>query len=357
MSYLLNLLTNHSLNYFCSTSMAQDFENSPVCELRVQTVMVAIPVLGVLGILYFGKKLKRKFKELGTEVVLLGRALCAKDPAERTGVMHAALTSRSRLARVLIKAGADLESEDRRGLTSLMYTTFSDSSKVAQVLIKAKADLEHQTLKRINNTRGETALLLAAKNGAMKVLKLLVESKVNINHKDEHGKNSLMQGVLLRFSSKEDGHVVKKANSLVVKTLIKAGANLDLQDQEGFTALMMAIQKKYNEAAKVLLEAGASLDLQNQKGLTALMIAVTNSNPKMVYLLIEAGANIAIQDKKQLTVRDYEGQLGERMNGVVGRSLHKLDIRRQLVKRILGNYILKSKIPDYNVVNLVANFV
>jgi ankyrin repeat protein len=46
-----------------------------------------------------------------------------------------------------------------------------------------------------------------------------------------------------------------------VKTLIKAGANLNIQNEKGDTILMIAIDKKNSEIAKLLIENGANLDI------------------------------------------------------------------------------------------------
>ena len=45
--------------------------------------------------------------------------------------------------------------------------------------------------------------------------------------------------------------------------------NLDLQDQDGYTALMKAASKGQTEVVKQLIKSGASLDLENQDGYTA----------------------------------------------------------------------------------------
>ena len=58
--------------------------------------------------------------------------------------------------------------------------------------------------------------------------------------------------------------------------------NLDLQDQDGDTALMVAVFNGRPKVVEQLIENGASLDLQNQYGDTALTIAIQNGSSKIV---------------------------------------------------------------------------
>ncbi|MEM4366519.1 MAG: ankyrin repeat domain-containing protein [Candidatus Anstonellales archaeon] len=81
-----------------------------------------------------------------------------------------------------------------------------------------------------------------------------------------------------------------------VKMLIKAGANLDLQGNGGWTALVWAAFEGNEGVVKMLIKAGANLDLQNNYGETALMRAADNGNEGVVKMLIKAGANLDLQD-------------------------------------------------------------
>eukprot|EP01051_Picozoa_sp_SAG22_P019317 SAG22_NODE_3530_length_1658_cov_2.838358_1_plen_97_part_00 len=55
------------------------------------------------------------------------------------------------------------------------------------------------------------------------------------------------------------------------EALIAAGANVDLQMEDGWTALMWAAFKDHGAVAEALIAAGANVDLQDKDGWTALM--------------------------------------------------------------------------------------
>jgi ankyrin repeat protein len=62
----------------------------------------------------------------------------------------------------------------------------------------------------------------------------------------------------------------------VAKVFIDAGANLDLQNERGYTALMEAAIYGSTEIAKVLADAGANLRLQGKLGYTASPMRMLN---------------------------------------------------------------------------------
>ncbi len=63
-----------------------------------------------------------------------------------------------------------------------------------------------------------------------------------------------------------------------VELLLKAGANIDLQKNDGWTSLMMACRNSRtdstNETVKLLISEGADINLKDDEGWTALMMVV-----------------------------------------------------------------------------------
>ena len=97
-----------------------------------------------------------------------------------------------------------------------------------------------------------------------------------------------------------------KPNPKVVKALIEAGANVNVQDWDGDTALILAISPTFDHPdphlaitprANVpniieLIKAGADVNLANNGGDTPLHIAVRDAQETSVALLIQAGADV-----------------------------------------------------------------
>lgn len=81
----------------------------------------------------------------------------------------------------------------------------------------------------------------------------------------------------------------------ITKSFIKAGVNVNLQDKEGNTALMLVCQKGqgydgHQEVLSLLLDAGADPNIKNKNGKTALQIAQEKNSDEFVKLLKKHGA-------------------------------------------------------------------
>ena len=78
-----------------------------------------------------------------------------------------------------------------------------------------------------------------------------------------------------------------------VKIAIEAGADVNIGNKFGHTALILA---ENNIVAKVLIEAGADVNKPCCKGKTALLHFALEGNEEGVRLLIKAGATVNIVD-------------------------------------------------------------
>ena len=84
------------------------------------------------------------------------------------------------------------------------------------------------------------------------------------------------------------------------KELVRGGVNVNFQDESsGSTALMLACGFNFADMAKFLVEHGADLNLQDKRGRTALMIAAGRSDEIFDFLLSK-GADIKPEDRQGL---------------------------------------------------------
>ncbi|MBY0486106.1 MAG: ankyrin repeat domain-containing protein [Flavobacteriaceae bacterium] len=121
------------------------------------------------------------------------------------------------------------------------------------------------------NERGSNMLILACYMGNNDVAKFLIENNCDINYVSNNG-TALMASVV-------------KGNNELVKLLINKGANLDLTDSNGITALIYAVQFKNIEILKTLLEHKANKSLVDKNGKTAFEYAVFSGNEEIINLL------------------------------------------------------------------------
>ena len=113
-------------------------------------------------------------------------------------------------------------------------------------------------------------------------------------------------------------------NSLVVlKNLIKKGEvllfmeylnnnsrkiDINIQDEDGNTFLILSIKHSLNKLSKILLEKGINVNVQNNDGNTALHYALSGKNFYMADILRKYGANEDFVNKLGYTPWDCIGK-------------------------------------------------
>jgi hypothetical protein len=122
-----------------------------------------------------------------------------------------------------------------------------------------------------------------------------IEAGADVNAWNDKGWNPLMLAVGISLALSQE-----KRNSDLISMLTQAGADINVRDQDGFTALTLATAKRANPfVLSAFLSLGADVNSQDEKiGWTALMWAVADyQNPKAAIMLLNAGANPDIKNK------------------------------------------------------------
>ena len=251
------------------------------------------------------------------------------------------------------------------GVTPLLMASYYGNPGIVTMLIEKGADMDDVpwglTEQRINASsvpvnerelmriaaRGDTALITAIRQGHTRSALVLLEHGADAlqpNHKAEtpgyfaarKGNAAVMRGLLDKGLDPNTGHyeqvqdyfsdriileedtrpLLIEAADLgheeTVRALLDAGADPDLQDALGRTALFLAVTQGYTGTARVLLEAGADPDLKEETGKTPLMMAAKNGFRRIVNLLLEHEADInAIEDDE-----DSFGEVSSQMTAL-----------------------------------------
>lgn len=234
----------------------------------------------------------------------------------------------------LLEAGADPNAVDNRGYASLALAAMYGKLGIARLLLDAGADVDG-TIIDPDNGEQLSALHQAAMLQHNDVAELLIAHGADVNwlwddEKEGWGtplhiaalKNNVeMVSRLLdngadpnlrsKFSSGTTPlhWALREGNVECAQALLDNGAEVDLATDWGVTPLMQTINHQGssgNLAAGValLLEAGADPDLQNKIGETALHYAARERKAEAVSLLIEHGADIDIENMDGLTPLD-----------------------------------------------------
>lgn len=78
----------------------------------------------------------------------------------------------------------------------------------------------------------------------------------------------------------------------IVRLLLEKGADINVQDKWGRTALMMAAREGRLELVRLLLDWEADINIRNENGYTAVMLAAWRGHVEVVQALLDRGADV-----------------------------------------------------------------
>lgn len=143
-----------------------------------------------------------------------------------------------------------------------------------------------QTVKMVSSARdslGRSPLWRAARAGQVSQVESLVHSGP-LNVADIDGETALHAAV-------------RSGNLLVVRAVLRGGADTSALNRSGVTPLHLAAQNNSVEIVEVLLAHGANVESRDSFGCTPLYDGARRGSPAIVSLLLRAGADVQAADK------------------------------------------------------------
>ncbi|KAL3090157.1 hypothetical protein niasHS_006609 [Heterodera schachtii] len=214
------------------------------------------------------------------------------------------------VARLLLAAGAQVNTSDKFGSTALIWAARKGFRQIVEQLLNSGAELDAVGM------YGSTALMLATRGNHVHVVEMLLSRDPNVNVVDYNGLSALgiasregyteIASMLLqsgayvntvdRFGNSILASAVRSGNLRLVRMLLEKHADVNAKDSEGRTPLHLAIDKAYSDVLLALLDKRPNLELKNRDGETALIRAVKNKDVQIVQLLVNMGSKLSATD-------------------------------------------------------------
>jgi ankyrin repeat protein len=193
-------------------------------------------------------------------LIFFGNSLAfGQTPSQISDLVKAVKFDDANGVKSLLNQGFNPNLVDANGNPLLVLAIKDKSYGVIEVLLATKGmDVD------LSNNQGETPLMYAAINGDLPLVKTLVlKHKAQLDH----------------ISWTPLHYACSKGNYEVAQFLLSKGALVDSMSLGGTTPLMMAVQSGNEYTVKLLLNYGANLQIRNQVGLSAIDIADIYNQP------------------------------------------------------------------------------
>lgn len=202
----------------------------------------------------------------------------------RTPLSEAIGEGEVEIVRALARAGADLNAEDRYGWTPIKHAFKDKQYEVLEALIQEGASVDRDQLRKDLNKQNVSGDTLLTRTHDIPSLRALVRLGADPNLRNKSGMTALAYAAFY-------GDLEK------VRALIELGADVNVQDKRGSTPLMLTCQGGHAHVAQALLKAGEDPNAEGPRGWTALMYAAYLNRLETVRVLIPAtNVNYSNQD-------------------------------------------------------------
>ncbi|XP_076435944.1 ankyrin repeat and SOCS box protein 16-like [Babylonia areolata] len=192
--------------------------------------------------------------------------------------------------RVLLEAGAMVEIRDKWGQMPLHYCLCSEFLDTAEVLLQHVGERVREVVGIKQGCHNRSCLFMVALQGCKEGVRLLLQYGANVNDVDSSGNTPLMACL---FSTKCSTHKMG-----AVMALVEAGADLEVKNNRGMTALQVAAGRFDVRMVEYLLSVGADVNSVDCNGRTALTNTIRSNTgldrdvQSILVMLVQAGADL-----------------------------------------------------------------
>lgn len=200
------------------------------------------------------------------------------------------------LAKTLIINGANVNAKNNQGSSPLHWAVSRNLVNIARLLIEYGADVN------MTDINGQTPLHFAARNGNDVLILLLIKNGADVNATDKSGSTPLLTALSFgyqkssRFLTMAGASEISNTDALAPSSFASLTRNpevVQILETKQLEPLIRAIFIENFAEAEKLIRSGADVNISDINGNTALHWAFTKKNRYLSKLLLDKGADIS----------------------------------------------------------------
>lgn len=200
------------------------------------------------------------------------------DKNGKTALQYAIKKRKEILIRYLVENGAMLDILDKEKELPIVLELEKDNGKLIQYLKDQSSTLENES----------DVIIVYEKNFKESIMEYLID------HDRKHSYTSFIDKTQYLYEAIDNYY-----SEALIMTLIEYGADVNDRRNGSKSILLRAIEKHYSEALiNLIIQYSSDINQKDEDGNTALMIALEHSSEAIIKTLIKNGAEINIRNNK-----------------------------------------------------------
>ena len=258
-----------------------------------------------------------------TSLDLAGVDVDVREPKYgQTPLMYACRKGHSKVAAHLLELGAQASLVSAKGRTAMLEAVAENYHDLVEVLLNSQqSGLDINAIHTKESNR--TALMLASCSGKVEIVRLLLQHpEINVNQQDADGSTALslaskagcaeivdllLKKPHIKVDLVDSGRrsplrlAAERNYFFIVQSLLDGGADSALEDLQGGTAILRAVDYGGQAALETMIGLGVDLTCKDRDGRGLVHSASTNGYPEILRLLIGEGLDPSLPDHNGIT--------------------------------------------------------